>query len=616
MSVFSTIGSHISALVHPDARSCAIERARHETFIAGRLASSVLIMAMAPIFLVTEGAPSGWEALTFFWLVLPLAGVAVASRTGNLIVAQAICIFAMIACASTVALTGLYPVFPAMVWLVLAPLEALLSLNFVLVVASSVLSSLAALTVYAVMREGMIRAQVDLTDASMISLIIPAIVYAGVLGWSGMRLTIMSRQMNEHGGERYRVLVEAIGDLVLQHDRSGAVTFASRNCEQLFGIAGRELTGRGFFERIHVGDRPAFLKLIADASQTNETVTVTLRLRTSSVASQIGAFDEPVFRWIEMRARHNDLTLDADASNRGWGQVISVVRDITALKNHEQEIEEARTTAERANIWKDRFLANVSHELRTPLNAIIGFSEMLGNESLAPKDPVKTREYANIINASGQHLLAVVNTILDMSKIEAGSFEIFPEPFAVRPLADLCCDMVKLKAEEGGIELVRDYSPNIDEILADKRACKQILINLLSNAVKFTPAKGRVTLTLRPEGNTLLLIVSDTGIGIQAPDLPKLGDPFFQARATYDRPYEGTGLGLSVVRGLVGLHGGSISIESGAGAGTAVTVRLPMDCRGASRFASSSAKIEVIPRNSRGTPNNASNSSEVVKKIA
>jgi hypothetical protein len=184
--------------------------------------------------------------------------------------------------------------------------------------------------------------------------------------------------------------------------------------------------------------------------------------------------------------------------------------------------------------WRQRLLANVSHELRTPLNAIIGFSEMLANVELSPKDPDRQREYARIINASGQHLLSVVNTILDMSKIESGVFAIEPEHFDLAGLIDFSCDLVKLKAQEKTIELLAACAPDMGEIVADKRATKQILLNLLSNAVKFTPEGGRVAISARREGGCAVLNVSDTGIGVTPTELQRLGDPFYQARATYD----------------------------------------------------------------------------------
>ena len=237
----------------------------------------------------------------------------------------------------------------------------------------------------------------------------------------------------------------------------------------------------------------------------------------------------------------------------------------------------------------------MSHELRTPLNAIIGFSEMLASRTLCPADAGKQREYAGIIHQSGQHLLEVVNSILDMSKIRSGTFAILAEPFDLAPLVDECCDMVKLKADQGLVRLVRDYPRDLDEIVGDKRACKQILINLLSNAVKFTPEHGEVAVSVRPDGTAILISVADSGVGIGAADLARLGDPFFQARSSRDRPFEGTGLGLSVVRGLVGLHGGTIALESEPGRGTRVSVRLPLDHR-TQGPAEQSATIETIAR--------------------
>jgi cell cycle sensor histidine kinase DivJ len=222
---------------------------------------------------------------------------------------------------------------------------------------------------------------------------------------------------------------------------------------------------------------------------------------------------------------------------------------------------------------------------------------MLASEKLAPADPARSREYAGIINESGHHLLSVVNSILDVSKIEAGSFTLSPDVLALSPLVDHSCDIMRLKADETGVLITRDVPADLPEIVADSRALKQILINLISNAVKFTPANGRVLVRIRPEGASLAISVADTGVGVCARDLGRLGDPFFQAQDNYDRRYEGTGLGLSVVRGLVGLHGGAISFESAPGEGTRVIVKLPLDCRSlpeASRHAQ--ARIETCAR--------------------
>ena len=278
-------------------------------------------------------------------------------------------------------------------------------------------------------------------------------------------------------------------------------------------------------------------------------------------------------------------------------------------------LESAKARAEEASLSKDHFLANMSHELRTPLNAIIGFSEILGDAELTPDDPVKQREYAAIIHQSGQHLISVVNSILDLSKIQAGAFELQPAPFALRPLIDCCCDMVQLNAAERGIAVVRACQDGLDEVIGDRRAFKQILINLLSNAVKFTPANGEVSIRAQAEGDTLLLVVADSGVGIHAQDLARIGSPFFQAKGSLDRPFEGTGLGLSIVRGLIGLHGGSIAVASELDQGTCVLVRLPLDCRSATEAARTCASIETIARYRRGDEQRDLLQQITVKKI-
>jgi cell cycle sensor histidine kinase DivJ len=178
-----------------------------------------------------------------------------------------------------------------------------------------------------------------------------------------------------------------------------------------------------------------------------------------------------------------------------------------------------------------------------------------------------------------------------------------------------CCDMVGLKAEQAGIAISRDIAGTLDEMVGDKRACKQIVINLLSNALKFTGRGGQVSIAARLQGPSVLITVTDTGVGISPLDLAHLGNAFFQARSGLDRAYEGTGLGLSVVRGLVGLHGGSIALESAPGEGTCVTVRLPLDCRDACPGATT-AKIETTARYMRSGSSAGRFDNAKVQKIA
>ena len=445
--------------------------------------------------------------------------------------------------------------------------------------------------------------------------VVPAVAFALLTAIFLRRRDIHRLRIARIQAERFGILTETMGDVVVTHDRSGTATSVSGNCEALFGLPTGCLMGRGFFEHVHVADRPAFLNAIAEACAGGQTVNATLRLRTSGLVDR-GPYTEPVFLWLDMRARR----CAEGQGLRGRGArahgAIAIFRNISEAKWRQDELESAKARAEEASLSKDHFLANMSHELRTPLNAIIGFSEILGDAELTPDDPAKQREYAAIIHQSGQHLISVVNSILDLSKIQAGAFELQPAPFALRPLIDCCCDMVQLNAAERGIAVVRACQDGLDEVIGDRRAFKQILINLLSNAVKFTPANGEVSIRAQAEGDTLMLVVADSGVGIHAQDLARIGSPFFQAKGSLDRPFEGTGLGLSIVRGLVGLHGGSIAVASELDQGTCVLVRLPLDCRSATEAARTCASIETIARYRRGDEQRDLLQQITVKKIA
>jgi cell cycle sensor histidine kinase DivJ len=609
LSFALSLEKQIASLVHPSVVPRPTERLRHETFILRRLASSVAVMCLAPFFLAIYGAPAVWHALIFVWCIVPIAAVLLLSRSGDLLMAQTICVISFVGAAASVAAAG-GPWEAALVWLVLAPFEGVLSQNFKLVLGAGGLSALAAIALTVSDRGGLLPTGFSAGNAPL--LVLPAIIYATLAAHGLVAFQTRRDHATRLRMEHYRAVYEALGDLVVHQDRNGIAEFISPNCFDLLGLPTANLMGRGLLDHIHVADRPAFLKAISDAAATPRAVTTSLRLRTIGAGGP--SHHEPNFRWIEMRAQR--FATDTEAPPSQPDRVVSILRDVSALKQREQECDAARAAAEETSVWKDQFLANVSHELRTPLNAIIGFAEILVDEDLSPQDAAKRREYAAIIQKSGQHLLSVVNSILDMSKIRSGAFDIRPEPFAVAPLIDLCCDMVKLKATEGGVELVRAYPEKIEELVADKRACKQVLLNLLSNAIKFTPRDGRVTIRLRPDGNYLVISVADTGIGIEPNDLVQLGSPFFQARASYDRRYEGTGLGLSVVRGLVGLHGGTISIESELDQGTCVSVRLPLDCRRLPANKASAAKIETLSRRSRLDDPRQFSNDMMVKKIA
>lgn len=250
----------------------------------------------------------------------------------------------------------------------------------------------------------------------------------------------------------------------------------------------------------------------------------------------------------------------------------------TELKRTLSELSIARDVSDTANRAKSEFLANMSHELRTPLNAINGFSEIMCKQMFGPLGDARYIEYARDINESGSHLLGLINDILDLSKIEAGMFELKEEAVDVAQVVSACRRIIRERAKEAGLTLATRLKGGLPRLWSDKRAVKQIVLNLLSNAVKFTPAGGKVTLQVEiDEDGCFSLIVSDTGIGISADDIPKVFTPFSQVDSSLSREHDGTGLGLPLTNSLVELHGGMIELESELGNGTIVTVRLPAE---------------------------------------
>lgn len=242
-----------------------------------------------------------------------------------------------------------------------------------------------------------------------------------------------------------------------------------------------------------------------------------------------------------------------------------------------RKLTEEKAKAENAANSKSAFLANMSHELRTPLNAINGFSEIIGNELYGPLGDPRYKGYALDILASGQHLLDMINDILDMAKIEAGKMTINPQPIDPVDPVDAAVRMIRRKASDKEIEIVLDVQPGLPEIDADHRAIRQMVLNLVSNAIKFTNAGGRITVAVQQHGPDIRVSVTDTGIGIPADDLPRLSQPFEQATGSRDRNYEGTGLGLALTKSFAEMHGGSMSISSIEGEGTTVAFTLPIN---------------------------------------
>jgi cell cycle sensor histidine kinase DivJ len=576
VTILSIIRDCLDALLHSSARYDALTRARHRAFMAPRLLGSLAAFAAFPVYLAMRGAPTALEVAAFAWLTAPILLSWFLSRTGRYEGAHVLSSLALAGLVMTVAMTtGGIESFAA-IWLVVVPLEAALSASRRVVAFASALalSCTALLIIFGYFD------WLPAGDASPLSRgifmafgVASATLYAAGLAFGAESLARTSVSLLYVEEDRYRLLARNMSDVISRHRRNGAVQFISPAVEPMLGTSVSRLLGHGLFDRVHVADRPAYLTALSDAARDGEARSVEFRLRRDAPRER-GQNSTVDFIWVEMRCR--PLEQASETAALPEAEVVAVMRDVTDRKIQEQALDSARTAAEQADAAKTRFLATMSHELRTPLNAIIGFSEMIVQEDALMLDAARRKEYAQLINDSGQHLLSVVNGILDMSKMESGNFEITPEPFAPRTALINCCNLLALKARENGIDLSTRVLEDLPVMTGDPRAFKQIVLNLVSNAIKFTDRGGTVTVSATVEGSRLMLRVTDTGVGIAADDLKRIGDPFFQAGKTYQRRHEGTGLGLSIVKSLVGMHAGEMTVQSKIDEGTTVTVALPL----------------------------------------
>jgi cell cycle sensor histidine kinase DivJ len=565
------LAAYFSSLVHESVRGEVLTAARHQSFIASHLLGGLLALCVFPIYLVVSGKPSLLSAAAFLWLLSPIGIAIFLSRTGK---------FAAAHLASAANFAGLVTYCAWLTgglsswlipWMVAVPLEAALATDRRIVAWAAGVAGLG-LTILGL---GEWFGYMQAPHALSLSPILLAFIGAMTATAYCAALAVMVQLVHKRsetairaGEERYRLLAENATDMITRHDEKGRVVFASLRAQQLFGEPAQKIIGDGLFERVHVADRPAYLTALSRCHADSEPIAVEFRVR------RAGAAGPARYVWVEMRCRPM-RPQDTTAVERP--SIVAVTRDVSDRKAQEAELTRTRDEAVSASRAKTQFLANMSHELRTPLNAVIGFSEILNRELFGALGEARYRDYARLIHESGEHLLNVVNDILDMSKIEAGKFKIVKEPFEVASLVKSCCDLMRHTAEQRSLSLIVDVAPGIPELPADKRACKQMLLNVISNAIKFTDPGGWVRVSARVEGESVELVVADNGIGIAEADLPKLGNPFVQANNSYDRSYDGAGIGLSVVKGLARLHGGQLELASTLGQGTTATILLPLD---------------------------------------
>lgn len=353
----------------------------------------------------------------------------------------------------------------------------------------------------------------------------------------------------------------AAGDVQFSLDAEGVVSSVDANSAKLLGVQPKMLEGTALIDRVHVADRVEYLSLLADLRAGATVRKIDVRLRSIENG-------ETIFRTyrLEGAASAHAITL--------------IGRSLEGEQKLLEEIATLKAELESERIGKGRLLAAVSHELRTPLNSIIGFSDMLSHEMGGKLASEKQREYAGLIHQSGHYLLELVNAVLDNSRLETGNYSIDPQTLAFREAAEMCTAVMLPLAEKKGVAFCHRVGSGIGELVADRRAVQQILLNLAGNAVKFTQSGGCVTIDaarVMADGRAMLeFSVSDTGIGIEPEDMQRIGTPFVRANNNYARAQEGSGLGLSVVKGLVELHQGTMQLKSCPGEGTVVTVRLPV----------------------------------------
>lgn len=382
------------------------------------------------------------------------------------------------------------------------------------------------------------------------------------------------------------VAASQVPGLVLTINENGLVERVSGRDREKFPAELQACKDHVFAEYVYVSDRIELMQAFDLLRQGEDKASAELRFETSA-KSRPAQF---------MHAR---IEMTAIRSTAGrLRRVVAQLSDVTEVELLRRDVARKAAEAESANDAKSRFLAAVSHELRTPLNAVLGFSDILAGEYFGRLENDRQREYVGLIRQSGAHLLSVVNTMLDMSKLEAGRYELLMESFPIAETISSCEAMLGLQAKEKGLTLTSRIQRGIGEISADQRAIRQVLINLAGNAIKFTDAGGVVSIDAAREGKMLKLTVSDTGIGIASDKIDLLGQPFMQVQNEYTRRYEGTGLGLSLVKGLVALHGGTFVIASQPGEGTVVTIMLPADGSGMAggEDAETERMVEFPPR--------------------
>ncbi len=572
------ISLKIPDMVHDSALSDPLLKLRHRNFQITHVASAILACIVLIVYFNIHDVRKLPSYLFYFCFSSPLIIVLYLWRTGRIDIAQ------FLSSLNLSALAGIAACYtgginsPLVLWMLIVPLEAALSRRRLMTYMAVFVSGLTLALLYYLTVSGKLpeplAPNISMELFTFLSTL-AAVAYAGGIAVTVQRMNRMSSRALRVSDENYRFLADNATDLITRHGVDGSVRFASQACHRIIGIEPEALERDGFLEWVHEEDRAAFLHAISTSARNK--LTMSEEIRVCKAAAPCGEGPGCEYIWIEMRCRPvSDVRKDY-IKQSAVSEVLAVSRDISLRKAQEFELERAKEHAESASRAKSLFVASISHELRTPLNAIVGFSDIIASELSKADVDEKLIEYIGIIEEGGHHLKKIVNDILDMSKIEAGKFEISPEACDLNELIKLSCGTVKSLAQQREISIDHGACEGGLEIVCDLHAVTQIMFNLLSNAVKFSHEGGIVKVTTEMCGENVLIKVIDQGVGIAAEDIAKLGKPFVQVDNAYSRKAEGTGLGLSVVNGLIALHNGRMSIDSEIAAGTVISVALPID---------------------------------------
>jgi cell cycle sensor histidine kinase DivJ len=560
-----------ASLVHKSVRDDELVAAKHHAFIVSHIVAPALACVAVPVHWYLNGGFDPLVVQSLCWLMSPALVAAYLVRSGELATSYFLSSAILATLVGLIAAhTGGVGSFAAF-WLLAVPVEAAMSGSRKVVVASvalcaAVLALLAASSSFHLLP----LSRVDPSDAQLYGVIglVSALLYIGMLSGTIEHLNGKSDQAVQDNARRFRLMAENATDVITRHGPNGDVSFISGAANKLVSCDPEKLGGRGYMNLVHPEDRHVFLTAFIRAADTREPASAEFRLANDFPA----AGTVPQYKWVELNCRP---IREAD-SESGLCEIVAISRDVTARRQRQEELRFARDSAEEASRAKTAFLANMSHELRTPLNSVIGFAELLERDPATTGKPAASAEYAKLIRQSGEHLLAVVNDLLDLSKIEAGQFTLCPEVIDLNEVATYCEHVMQTAADDADVAIALDLADGGVDVDADPRACKQILLNLLSNAIKFSEPGSTVRLRTAGDGSVAHLVVQDHGSGIAPELLSKLGQPFVQADDEYSRRHEGAGLGLCIVNGLVKLHGGSIAVDSLEKQGTTITVSLPL----------------------------------------